>query len=68
MAEFLTHMRQIRFRPASRLKGDHNRLDILLLCVGNQPMNRHAVIFLDKNVFLAADGVVPLLIRKKLMK
>ena len=55
--------------PAGR-KRHEDRLDILLLRVGDQPMDDHAQVrrFLDKYVLLAVDGLLSRLAGEKLAK
>ena len=62
VAKFLAHVRQIGFGLCAGLNRHQNRLDVLLLRVGNQPVDGHAVVFLDEHILLAADGIIPLLV------
>ena len=68
IAKFLAHVRQIGFSLCAGLNCHQNRLDILLLRVGNQPVDGHAVVFLDEHILLAADGIIPLLVGEELVK
>ena len=69
VAELLAHVRQIGLQLRARLQRHQNRLHVLLLRVGDEPVDGHAVVaLLDEHVLLAADGVVPLLVGKELVK